>query len=254
MRVILVEDELAAARRLQKMLVEADPATEVLQVLESVASAVDFFRDPAPHDLVFMDIHLADGACFSIFGQAEVKAPVVFTTAYDAYALQAFQVHAIDYLLKPIRREELDRALDKFRRVQAPAIQDFRALLRDWRDQGQDSQPRRFLVKIGQHIRVIDQSEAAYFYTEEKITFLVTVGGKRYPVDFTLEQLEKLLPAATFFRVNRQFIIRIDAIREMYTHSKSRIKVVLQPVAEQELIVSSERAAAFKKWLTGEPD
>lgn len=254
MKVILVEDELAAARRLQKMLADIDPGIEVLQVLDSIASAVRFFRDPALHDLVFMDIHLADGACFSIFGQVEVKSPVVFTTAYDAYALQAFQVHAIDYLLKPIRREELERALDKYRRLQVPATQDFRAMLREWRDQGQDSQPRRFLVRIGQHIRVIDQAEAAYFYTEEKITFLVTGAGKRYPVDFTLEQLEKMLPVVTFFRVNRQFIIRIDAIREMYAHSKSRVKVVLKPDTDQEVIVSSERAAAFKKWLTGEPD
>jgi two-component system, LytTR family, response regulator LytT len=252
MKLLLIEDEDAAVRRLEKILLETDPTAIILQKLDSVAASVEWLRThPAP-DLIFMDIHLADGSSFEIFDHAMVKCPVVFTTAYDEYALKAFKVSAIDYLMKPIKAVEVAAALDKYRAMQPPVqVPDYQALL-DKLQQQEQPVLRRVLVKLGQSIRLVDMDDVAYFYTRDKITFLVTKSTqKRYPIDYPLDKLEKMLDTKVFYRINRQFIINVTSIKEMHPYSKSRIKVDLDPASDVETIVSTERASDFKTWLVG---
>jgi two-component system LytT family response regulator len=248
MKVLIVEDESAAARRLAKLLLEIDPGIEVVDLLESIEAAVIWLEKHPHPDLVFMDIRLADGSSFEIFNFVKLKKPVIFTTAYDPFALQAFRVNAIDYLLKPLKRSELEAALDRHRGLQKPALPDYASLGSAlWPDQYN----RRFLIRFGQNIKVVEFRRAAYFYTEDKITFIVTKDGKRYPVEPSLEKLEEMADPRAFFRINRQFIVNIECIREMYACSKSRVKLLLDPPAEKETIVSTERSPVFKKWLVG---
>lgn len=247
MRILVIEDEAAAARRLVKMVEELFPEAEIVGQLESIAESIAWLKDrPAP-ELILLDIHLADGSSFEIFQHQEVTTPIIFTTAYDQYAIQAFQVNAVDYLLKPIKREELRLAIQKYeqRFATAPKI-DYKALARAVH---QENQSRRFLIRVGRQIRLVGMDEIAYVYTESKITFLVTREGKRYPVDYSLDRLEEWLPKDEYFRINRQFIVGIHAIDEMLAYSKSRVKLTLHPFCELETIVSTERSPAFKQWL-----
>lgn len=254
MNILIVEDENAAARRLEKLLAEIAPDAQILQRLDSIETTIQWLdANPAP-DLILLDIHLADGDSFEIFKHMEVNSPVIFTTAYDEYALEAFKVNAVDYLLKPIKVKELQAAIDKYRRVFQVKKPDYSALLESLRKQELEvNAPRRLLIRFANSIKLVDIEDAAYFYTKDKITFLITRrSGKRYPVDYPLEKLEAMLDPQSFFRINRQFIINIQAIQEMHPYSKSRIKVDLEPACDMDTIVSTERSAAFKKWLVGE--
>ncbi|MCO6491239.1 MAG: response regulator transcription factor [Phaeodactylibacter sp.] len=251
MRILIIEDEDAAARRLQKLVKEIIPEAVMEEPLDSVEMVLNWMAKNEMPDLIFMDIHLADGSSFEVFNHVEVEKPVIFTTAYDQYAIQAFKVNAIDYLLKPIKRPELEQAIEKYRKWSGGGQVDYAQLARAL--QGEQFN-RRFLIRIGQSIRVVEMKEAAYFYTESKITFVVTREGKRYPLDYSLEKLEEMADPQTFFRINRQFIVNIDAIREMYAYSKSRVKVELKPECELETIVSTERSPHFKKWLVGDEE
>lgn len=254
MKVLIIEDENAAARRLEKLLHDIAPETVILAQTDSVEASVTWLENNPQPDLIFMDIHLADGASFDIFEHVQVKCPIIFTTAYDEYALQAFKVNAVDYLLKPIKSAELGAALHKYKQVFQPAqAPDYNALLETLRKQQSDNYLQRMLIRFGHSLKLVDLSDAAYFYTKDKITFLVTRStGKRYPVDYPLDKLEDLLDKKVFFRINRQFIVNVHAIREMHPYSKSRVKVELEPSTDLETIVSTERAAEFKKWLVGE--
>jgi two-component system response regulator LytT len=255
MKILIIEDENAAARRLEKLLLEVDPNIEILDRLDSVEASVRWLQENPLPDLVLLDIHLADGASFEIFEHADVKCPVIFTTAYDEYALQAFKVNAVDYLLKPIKSTELTAALEKYRHLyKTPAAPDYSALLNTiMRREGGPQFLRRMLIKFGNSIKLIDMDDAAYFYTRDKITFLVTRStGKRFPVDYPLDKLEGMLDPKIFFRINRQFIVNVGAIKEMHPYSKSRVKVDLDPTTDLETIVSTERSAEFKRWLVGE--
>ena len=248
MKVLIIEDEIAAARRLAKLINEIDPGIEVVEQLDSIESSVLWFeRHPMP-DLIFMDIHLADGSSFEIFNHVQLAKPVIFTTAYDQYALQAFKVNAIDYLLKPLKKSELEQAINKYRALQKPPEMNYQALASSLQT---DKYNPRFLIRFGQSIKVVEFRQAAYFYTEDKITFIVTKEGKRYPVDPSLEKLEEMADPRAFFRINRQFIVNIECIKEMYAYSKSRVKLLLQPPTDKETIVSTERSPFFKKWLVG---
>ncbi|MCB0586670.1 MAG: response regulator transcription factor [Phaeodactylibacter sp.] len=249
MRILIIEDEDAAARRLQKLVKEILPDVELEAPLDSVEAVLNWLQDNELPDLIFMDIHLADGSSFEIFNHVEIEKPVIFTTAYDQYAIQAFKVNTIDYLLKPIKRQELEQSIEKYHKWRGGVQMDYAQLARAL--QG-DQYNKRFLIRIGQSIRVVEMKEAAYFYTESKITFVVTREGKRYPLDYSLEKLEEMADPQSFFRINRQFIINIEAIKEMYAYSKSRVKVELRPECELETIVSTERSPHFKKWLVGE--
>ncbi|MCB0570353.1 MAG: response regulator transcription factor [Phaeodactylibacter sp.] len=251
MKVLIIEDEEAAARRLHKLIREIAPEIEVIGQLDSIEAVLNWIRENKLPDLIFMDIHLADGSSFEIFNHAKVDKPIIFTTAYDQYAIDAFKVNSVDYLLKPIKRQGLEQAIQKYHKWHGKAGMDYEQLARAI--QGEQYN-KRFLIRIGQSIRVVEMKDAAYFYTENKITFVATKEGKRYPLDQSLEKIEELLDPQVFFRINRQFIIGIDAIREMYAYSKSRVKITLQPHCELETVVSTERSPHFKKWLLGESD
>jgi len=253
-RILLVEDEESAARRLQKMVNEIMPDAEVVSSLDSIAGAVEWLNNNTLPNLVIMDIHLADGSSFEIFKQVNIDCPVIFTTAYDQYALEAFKVNSIDYLLKPIKKEELEKALLKFQKLypdHPPAPINIDKLLSSLQA-GKAEYKGRFINRYGQHMKTIQSSDIAYFYTENRISFAVLKDGKRYPVDFNLDQLEQSLHPKNFFRINRQFIIAYSAITEMHTYSKSRVLVQLNPPTKENTIVSTERSAAFKSWLAGE--
>ncbi|MBV6441498.1 MAG: DNA-binding response regulator [Haliscomenobacteraceae bacterium CHB4] len=253
MKILIIEDENAAARRLEKLLAEVAPEAVVLQRLDSVETSVLWLQSNPQPDLILLDIHLADGSSFEIFDHVTVTCPIIFTTAYDEFALQAFKVNAVDYLLKPIKTNELIASLDKYKRVFKSAAQDYSALLDTLRKQEGQNYLRRMLIRFGNSIKLMDMADAAYFYTKDKITFLVSRStGKRFPVDYPLDKLEGMLDPAAFFRINRQFIINVAAIKEMHPYSKSRVKVELEPSTDLETIVSTERSAEFKKWLVGE--
>ena len=250
MNVLIIEDEQAALRRLKKLLAEVDiPASiEVIAELESIEQTLNWMNSHKNPDLIFMDIHLADGSCFDIFQHIDITSPIIFTTAYDEYALQAFKVNAIDYLLKPLKKEELESALKKFSKWKRGAGFNYEKL--SYLIEASQTS-KRFMIKLGQQIRLVDIKEVAFFYTENKITFLVTQQGKRYPIDYFLDKVEEMLDPQKFFRINRQFIIHIDAIEEMHAFSKSRFKIILRPPANQDVIVSAIRSPQFRKWLTG---
>jgi two-component system LytT family response regulator len=250
MKILIVEDEERAAKRLEKIIKELDASIEVLAQLDSVESVVEWFVTNDAPELVFMDIHLADGSAFEIFNQIKISQPIIFTTAYDEYAIQAFKVNAIDYLLKPIKKEEIKIALEKFKSSQTQNIfnyQDLAKLLH----KGETKKLKRFLIRVGQTLKTVEVNNVAYFYTEDKITFLISNEGKRYPIDYSLEKLEDELDKEIFFRINRQFIVRVSAITKMVTVSKSRVKLYLEP-SSSETIVSTERSGKFKRWLVGE--
>jgi two-component system response regulator LytT len=247
MNVVVIEDEPLAAQALAVLLTRLRPATRILASLGSVEEAVDWLRaQPAP-DVLFCDIHLSDGNSFDIFRQVVVHAPVIFTTAYDAYAIQAFQVNSVDYLLKPLQVAEVERALQKYETLRPAtlpaAAENVQRLVH--------TTPRaRFLVKTGQALKAVPVDDVAYFLAEEGVVFLVTHPGKRFIVPETLDQLEGQLDAQHFFRINRQLILSIDALQEIRPYFKGRLVLqVAPPVAGEALIVSAGRAPAFKQWL-----
>lgn len=247
MRVVVIEDEPLAAQALAALLTRLRPATRIVAALGSVEEAVEWLRaQPAP-DLLFCDIHLSDGNSFDIFRQVAVGAPVIFTTAYDAYAIQAFQVNSVDYLLKPLQAAEVERALQKYEARHPAALPAAAAHVQHL----VHSTPRaRFLVKTGQALKAVPVDQVAYFLAEEGVVFLVTHPGKRFIVPDTLDQLEGQLNAQNFFRINRQLILSIGAVQEIRPYFKGRLVLqVTPPVAEEVLVVSAGRAPAFKHWL-----
>lgn len=250
MKILIVEDEPRAARRLEKLILEMDNSILILEQLDSVESVVEWLASHDAPDLLFMDIHLADGSAFEIFNQIKISHPIIFTTAYDQYAIQAFKVNAIDYLLKPIKKEELKNAIVKYKSTQQSTSFDYAELAKHLQKE-KSRQIKRFLIRVGQNLRTVEIENVAYFYTENKITFLTNMEGKRYPIDFSLEKLEEDLDGEIYFRINRQFIIRVSSIVKMVTVSKSRVKLLLEP-GSLETIVSTERSGKFKKWLVGE--
>jgi DNA-binding LytR/AlgR family response regulator len=254
MEVLIIEDEATAASRISKMLQQLDPTVRVLDVTDSIESTLHWFEHNPQPDLILSDIHLADGSSFEIFRQTTVEAPVIFTTAYDQYAIEAFKLNSIDYLLKPIKLQELAQSLEKFKRNNhkpaAPAV-DYNLLLQALQPQANPAYQKRLIIKFGQHLKTIEIADVAYFYTHERVTHACTSGGKRLPIDQNLDEVEDILDPTQFFRINRQFIINIKAIDAMYSYSKARVKIDLNPASPHETIVSTERAAAFKQWLIG---
>ena len=258
MKVLIVEDESATARRLQKLLLEIDPSTDVLAIHESIAQTLSWLGSHGEPDLMFMDINLSDGLSFGIFEEIEVNCPVIFTTAYDQYAIQAFKVNSIDYLLKPINKESLADSLRKYHKLTHPAegtkigIEklDIAKLALALGIQ-KPEYLKRMVVRYGEVIKAIEIKDVAYFYSDEKIVFMSLKAGKTYPVDFTLDHLESRLDPELFFRINRKFLINYHAIEKMISYSKSRIKITLDPPCELEAISSTERSGEFKEWLAG---
>lgn len=254
LKILIIEDEEPSAKRLLKMIKEIEPDVKLLDSIVSVSSAIKWLSENECPDLIFSDIELSDGLSFDIFKEVRLLCPVIFITAYDQYAINAFKVNSIDYLLKPIKKEELLAAITKFREIAAnkntPAI-DISKLLEAYKGKS-EAFKSRFIVRYGEHIKTINTTDIAYFYTEDKITFLSLSEGRRFAIDFNMDNLETMLDPKMFFRINRQFIISINSIEEMHSYSKSRVLIKLKPATKHETIVSTERSASFKTWLGGD--
>lgn len=252
MKILIIEDEAPAAKRLEKMIKDVIPDCIILDSIVSVASAVKWLQSNPQPELIISDIQLADGLSFEIFKTVPTICPIIFTTAFDQYAIEAFKVNSVDYLLKPVKQADLETAINKLRQIsnkaQAPAL-DINKLLQALAPSNTTNYKSRFAVKFGEHLRTIETKEVAYFYTEDKINFLTTKEGRRYTIDYNLDSLETMLDPAIFFRINRQYIICIHAIAEMFSYSKSRVLIKLNPAAKHETIVSTERSGDFKLWL-----
>jgi len=251
MKVLIIEDEKPAAKRLTKMVKTCRPDCAIIEVLDSVEGAVDWLNTYKKPDLIFMDVELADGVSFEIFGQTDVISPIIFTTAYDAYALQAFKVNSLDYLLKPIDPEELEKALcqyDKYAQQGGKSINDtvINQLLQTLTKK---EYKERFLVKIGQQLTYLKVSDIAYFYSEEGLIFACQQNGKRHNLDYTLDQLVAVIDPNYFFRINRKIITHLPSIKKIHTYFNSRLKLELSPSTKLETIVSRDRVSDFKKWL-----
>jgi DNA-binding LytR/AlgR family response regulator len=249
MKLLIIEDEKPAVKKLVSLLNKIDSTIIIAGVLESVEASINWLNDnPAP-DLILMDIRLEDGICFEIFETINVKTPVIFTTAYDEYAIKAFKINSVDYLLKPVDENSLKNALDKFRLLHFDKNRDMdniRPLLEEFSRQYKS----RFLVKIGEHYKSIAANDICYFYIIEKNTFLKTAEGKTYNIDFSLEQIQNIVDPAKFFRINRKYIVNADRISDIVSYYSNRL--LLKLVNEQkneELVVSREKVTAFKKWM-----
>lgn len=248
MNVLIVEDEPLASERLRELILQYDASIAIVGELDSVEDTVQLLRSPAAVDLVFLDIQLSDGLSFEIFDRVEVRCPVIFTTAYDQYALQAFRVHGIDYLLKPIDLKDLREAFTQAHRL-IPRQETDR--LRQLQQQLSPTFKSRFLVKMGDHYQTKPVEDIAYLYADGKVTYLVSrVNQRRYILDYTLEKLENgLLDPRQFFRINRKFMVRIDGIAEVRSYVNGRLKILTTVPCEADMIVSRERVGAFKAWL-----
>ena len=249
-KVVIIEDEKPSARRLQRML--SDINIEAVDMLHSVSEAVAWFQNNEHPDLILLDIQLSDGLSFEIFEQVAVKSAIIFTTAYDEYALKAFKLNSIDYLLKPIDDEELSSAIRKFTMNQPKPpnllvdINQIKRLLVNPLDR---EYKMRFTLKVGMHLRIVETRDIECFYSEDKATYAHTVDKKNYLMDMSLEQLEPELDPMKFFRVNRKFLISVDAIEDIISYTNSRLQIKLRHFSEIEIIVSRERVKEFKKWL-----
>lgn len=248
MKVLIIEDEQPAVRKLIRLLQEVDPATVIVDVLSSVEQAINWFSVNTPPDLVFMDIQLEDGISFEIFDLLEIKIPVIFTTAYDEYALRAFKVNSVDYLLKPIVLEELRKAVDKFNTIHRLNMGYTR--LETIIKELYPVRKERFMVKIGEHYRSVPVSAIRCFYIAERSTFILDDTGKNHPVDYSLEKIEQLVDPNLFFRINRNFIIAYASIGDIINYSSNRLKIILYGWDKKDIIlVSRERVASFKAWI-----
>ena len=250
MTTIIIEDEKPAARLLQRKLQKLD--VEVGVMLHSVEESMEWFTANKHPDLIFLDIQLSDGLSFEIFENIDIKSAVIFTTAYDEYALRAFKLNSIDYLLKPIDEDDLEVAVAKFksRLPKQETLQlDFDQIKKMLSNPFDKNYKKRFTVKIGQHLKVILIEEIECFFSENKGTYLHTFDNRNFLIETTLELLEQDLNPSEFFRVSRKFIIPLKAIKEIVVHSNSRLKVILPTYKEEEVIISREKVVGFKKWI-----
>lgn len=254
MRALIIEDEKPAAQQLIRILNKSEKFEgDIEGPLQSIEDTVAHLKREKDYDLIFMDIHLLDGPSFEIFKQVEPPAPIIFCTAYDQYALEAFKLNSVDYLLKPIDPEDLDRALGKFlkwhkqaqgERLSADAILKMLS--------GKDESPQfkeRFIIKLGDRILSLATDDLGYFYSAEKATFTTTKDGKDYPLEYSLDQLESFLNPKKYFRINRKYLISLESIIEMRSYSGSRIKLQLQHSDDQDILVSRDKTSDFKLWL-----
>lgn len=254
MKVLIIEDEALAADRLLKLITDAEPNTEVLAKLESIRSVVNWFNTNAMPDLIFMDIQLADGLCFEIFDKVKIDTPVIFTTAYNEYALKAFKVNSIDYLLKPIDKDELQNAIAKFKKqatassssshIDALILNKVKLML-------QNPYKTRFVVRIGEHIKAVSVDDISFIYSSEKSTLIRTILGRDFALDGSIDQITNEMDPAKFFRVSRKYLVAIDHVSDIIAYSGSRLKIIMKGIEDDEIIVSREKVAEFKKWLEG---
>jgi DNA-binding LytR/AlgR family response regulator len=251
MNVLIIEDEPQAAQRLEKLIGKLLPEANVLATLDSVRKSAGWLTTHAAPDLIFMDIQLADGKSFRIFELCTVSSPVIFTTAYDEYALKAFKVNSIDYILKPVDEEELKGAIQKFKSLSAAKTSPglmlesismaMKMLTKKFKE--------RFVLKVGEHLKSIETIEIVFFFSLDKATFAQTRDGRKHVLDVTLDELETMLDPGRFFRINRKYIVATDAIQDMISFTNSRLRLVLKTSDDKDVIVARERVQEFKSWL-----
>jgi len=250
MKILIIEDEKPAANRLKQLLGDLLPEAKIFGHLDSISTAIAWLETNAKPDLIFCDIQLADGHSFEIFEQVQVDAPIIFVTAFDQFAIKAFKLNSVDYLLKPLDPEELKKAIQKFRNRQIPGKLDLLDLKNLLQPQSA-SYKSRFLVKYGEKIQSVPTDDISYFFSAEKVTYLQTLEGRKYIMDYTLDQLEQWLDPKRFFRLNRKYIASFDSIAEIYTYSNSRLKIKLGHCEDNDILVSREKVGALKEWLDG---
>jgi DNA-binding LytR/AlgR family response regulator len=251
MDVLIIEDEPLAAERLASLVKGLHPDVQIHAILDSIKRSVEWISKNPSVDLIFMDIQLADGLSFEIFDKVEVTAPVIFTTAYNEYALKAFKVNSIDYILKPVDKDELALAFKKYQsltRQQTPPDKMMESisyamqmLTKKYKE--------RFVIKVGEHLKYVEVGEILFFFSLEKTTFAQTKDGRKHILDFTLDQLDGLVDPARYFRINRKYIVSVDSIQDMISYTNSRLKLVLKTSDDSDVIVARERVQEFKEWL-----
>jgi two-component system response regulator LytT len=258
MKILIVEDEELAVKKIRKTLGEVDGNAEVVGVADSITGTVDWLQTNPSPDLILMDIELSDGQSFEIFSRIPVKSAVVFTTSYDEYALKAFKVNSIDYLLKPIQKEDLEAALNKYKQMKemyteepkdAPGL-NMDALVKELQQKLQPKEFRkRFLVKHGQKLVSIEIDEIAYFFSDGRLNFFKTDDNRKFVVDYTMDELEEMLDPEKYFRISRAFYVAVRSISQIHDYFGNRLLLQLKPVVDKEAIVSREKVADFKKWM-----
>jgi DNA-binding LytR/AlgR family response regulator len=249
MKVIIIEDEKLSADHLVTLINKVDPTISVIAKFDSVKKSIEEFKKGLKADLLFVDIHLADGLSFDIFSKISIDTPVVFTTAYNEYAIKAFEINSVDYLLKPIGIEELSRAIEKFKKLnglnQAIILENISNAY-----QGINKQfKNRFMVKIGDAITSVKTEEILHFISEDGAVLIATEKGKRYVIDYTLDNLETLISPDVFFRINRKVIVNINGVQKVSTYFNSRLKLKTDALKDDDSVVSRERVNDFKLWL-----
>ena len=252
MKTLIIEDEIAASKRLKSMLKKIDLTLEIAATIDSIEDAVSWLNENDEPDLIFADIQLSDGVCFDIFREIKIKCPVIFTTAYDEYAIEAFKVNSIDYLLKPIDPKMLASAIEKFKSIKeqyAAPENNLEALLKKMGHNNTAEYKSRFLVKKGQAMKTIPTSDAAYFIIDNQLVFLVANDGGKFIIEHSLDELEALLDPKRFFRINRQMIVALESVTTIHPYFNSRLKLMLEPVIKAEILVSRMKVSEFKKWL-----
>ncbi len=251
MKTIIIEDEQLAARRLEQMIKNIDPTIEIVAKLESVAESVEWFKTNEQPDLIFLDIHLEDGLSFSIFEKVKVNAPIIFTTAFDEYAIKAFKLKSIDYLLKPIVSDDLEKAISKFREWgEKNQFVDLKELYKLMHVKEKTFR-ERFSVVVGQKLKSIDVKDIAYFFSNSGITFVAMQTKGQYSLDISLDNLLEELDPKLFFRVNRQYLVSLNSIVNIHIYPKSRLKLELNPSVPEGVFVSLDKVVEFKKWVDG---
>ena len=247
MRVIIVEDESFSADKLETMLKQLRTDIDVVGKLPSVNATIEWFTKHDEVDLVFMDIHLSDGVSFQVFEKVEIKAPIIFTTAFDQYAIQAFKHNSIDYLLKPIDVDDLERALLKYESLGTSQLN--RIQVEDLKDDVLKRVKKRFLVKLGSKLESVPVTSIAYFKSANKLNYLVTHAGQQYVIDYTMDQVFEMVDETQFFKINRGMIVHIDAIDQIHSYFNGRLKLDIVPQESEDVLVSRDRVADFKAWL-----
>lgn len=256
MKVLIIEDEELAVKKLRKTLESVDSSAEVVGVTDSIRSSVSWLQSNPTPDLILMDIELADGQSFEIFEKTEVKSSVIFTTSYDEFALKAFKVNSIDYLLKPIQSEDLQAAIQKYKNMQAlytnkeSAAMNVDSLVKELRQKLAPKEYRkRFLVKHAQKLISIEVDDIAYFYSDGRLNFFKTTDNRKFIVDYTMDELEEMLDPSRYFRISRAFYVSIDSVDQIHDYFGNRLMLQVKPVVDKEALVSREKVTEFKKWM-----
>lgn len=250
MRAVIIEDENLAADKLERYLHKYDKTILILDKIPSISDAVFWFQNNQDYDVVFMDIQLTDGLSFEIFNQVQISKPIIFTTAFDEYAIDAFKVNSIDYVLKPITFTDVSKAMTKLKKLQS-VFSGNDHVQNAVKEIAEKKTKDRFLVRLGNHIHSIKTEDISLFYAEGRTVYLITKEKKKYILDYKLESLESVLSSSEFYRVNRTFIVNISDINDVLVYSNSRLKITSNVFTEKEIIVSREKVSAFKQWFEG---